>query len=273
MKLTILLALLFGCFTITNAQDFTGIATYKTDRKVDLKLEGEGMNDDMQAEIAAQLRKQFQKEYTLTFNKEESVFEEVESLGAPVPQAGGFQITVSGGNDVVYRNVKKNEYRNQTEILGKPFLIIDSLQKPEWELHSETKNIGNYTCFKATHSREVTEKTMSSESDSLVEVTKLKTTTAWYTLDIPLPHGPEEFWGLPGMILEISDGDLTILCSKIILNPEAEINIEVPSKGKEVTQAEFDEIQEKKNEEMLERFQSDGRKKGEGSSFRIKIGG
>lgn len=260
--------------TFTTAQNFEGIATYKTDRKVDLNMEGDGMNDAMKEQIAAQLRKQFQKEYTLTFNKDESIYEEVESLDTPTPKSSnGVNIVISGGNDILYQNLKENSYVNQTEIMGKEFLVKDTLSKPNWTLEKETRNIGNYTCFKATSTREVTEKQMRSESDSLVEVTKLVTTTAWYTLDIPLQHGPSNYWGLPGLILQVEDGDLTILCSKIVLNPKEEMIIEAPKKGKKVNQAKFDEIQEKKNAEMMERFNSDGRKKGDGNSFSIKIGG
>jgi len=275
MKTTLLLTVaLFFTAHVCLAQQFEGIATYKTDRKVDLDMAGDGINDAMKDQIAAQLRKQFQKEFTLTFNKNESIYEEVESLNAPAPKAtGGIDIMISGGSDILYRNLTNNKYVNKTEISGKEFLIKDTLEKPEWTLEKETRNIGNYTCFKAIRSREVTEKQMTSESDSLIEVTKLVTITAWYTLDLPIQHGPSTYWGLPGLILQVEDGDLTVLCSKIVLNPKEEIAIEVPKKGKKVTQAEFDEIQEKKNAEMMERFQSDGRKKGDGNSFSIKIGG
>jgi GLPGLI family protein len=259
---------------LLNAQQFEGIATYKTDRKIDLKMDGEGIDDAMQEQMAAMLRKQFQKEYELTFTPNESIYEEVEGLETPAPQnANGLSFVVSGGDDVLYRNIKDNTYTNQTEIMGKEFLIQDSLQKPDWILEKETKNIGEYTCFKATKSREVFEQQMTSESDSLVKTTKLITTTAWYTLAIPVPHGPGEFYGLPGLVLQVEDGDLTILCSKIVLNPQEKINIEVPKSGKKVSQAQFDEIQEKKSAEMMERFQTDGRKKGKGDTFRIKIGG
>lgn len=269
LTLALLLAIHYG-----KAQKFEGIATYKTDRKVDLKMDGEGMDDAMQEQMAAMLRKQFQKEYTLTFNKDESIYEEVETLDAPAPKAaGGVSIVVSGGNDVLYRNLARNEYVRETEIMGKEFLVRDTLQKPEWVFEKESRNIGNYTCFKATNTREIKEQTLSSEHDSLVEATKLRTTTVWYTLDVPVQHGPSEFYGLPGLVLQVEDGDLTILCSKIVLNPNEEVNIEAPSKGKKVDQAEFEEIQKKKNEEMMERFQSDGRKKGDKNSFTIKIGG
>lgn len=273
IKMIIITAFLnIAAFASAFAQNFEGIATYKTDRKVELKMDSTHMNDKIQQQLQAQLRKQFQKEYTLRFNANESLYQEVESLSTPAPSAGGINIILSGNDDVLYKNLKKNRYINQTEIMSKIFLITDSLQKDDWKLEKETKNIGNYTCFKATRTREVTEQTFSSDSDSLVNITKNQTTVAWYTLDIPIQHGPSDFWGLPGMILEINDGDQTILCSKIVLNPEKKTKIEAPSKGKKVDQATFDAIEKKKMQEMQEQLQNNSSRK-DGDSFHIKIGG
>ena len=38
---------------------------------------------------------------------------------------------------------------NKTELMGKVFLIKDNLVTYDWKLTGETKNIGNYTCYKA----------------------------------------------------------------------------------------------------------------------------
>ena len=52
-----------------------------------------------------------------------------------------------------------------------------------------------------------------------IEVPKTDEVTAWYTPQIPVSQGPGEFWGLPGLILEINDDKTTILCTKIVMNP------------------------------------------------------
>lgn len=263
---------LLSSFIGADAQNFTGIATYKTDRKVDLQMDSTEVNSEMQQQLQAQLRKQFQKEYTLEFNASESLYKEVEILDAPKPQAGGMMIMVSGNSDVLYRNIKENDFVNQTEIMGKSFLIKDALEKSEWVFEKETKNIGNYTCFKATRTKEITEQTFNSANDSLVDIKKERTTIVWYTLDIPVSHGPGEFWGLPGLVLAVNDGDQSILCSKIVLNPEKAVQIEAPTSGKVVSQAAYDEIQDKKMKEMQEQFH-DGNRRGEGHSMQIRIGG
>ncbi|MEZ4793687.1 MAG: GLPGLI family protein [Gelidibacter sp.] len=253
-----------------NAQDFQGVATYKSHRKVDLKLdEKSSKNPEIEKSIQEQLRQQFQQEYTLTFNKKQSLYKKNEKLVKPNPIASGIQITVDDGSDLIYKNIKDNRFTNQTEMYGKQFLIKDSLKNKKWELVDETKNIGEYTCFKATFNEEYTTQTITSEGE-MESVTKERTTTAWYTPQIPISNGPAEFYGLPGLILEINDGELTLVCTKIVINPSEKVEIEEPNKGKEVTQAEFDKIMEKKNKEMMEQFQS---RRKDGENVIIKIGG
>ena len=88
------------------------------------------------------------------------------------------------------------------------------------------------------------------------ETTEKVITTAWYTLDIPINNGPENYWGLPGLILEINDGTQTIVCTEIIFNPSKKVEIKEPTKGKVVNRKKISEIQMKKSKEMLERFKS-----------------
>ena len=95
---------------------------------------------------------------------------------------------------------------------------------------------------------------------------------AWYTLSIPVSHGPGDYWGLPGLILEISDGNTQILCTKIIMNLKNKEEITEPKKGKVVSQKEFDEIQAQKLKEMRERFGNE-RKKSGGGGHMIRMGG
>ena len=264
-----------------HSQDFQGIATYKSKRKVDIKLDSTQVNSEMQQQVKELLIKQFEKTYNLTFNKEESVYKEEEALAPPQPS--GMQIVVAqvGGSDILYKNLKEERYTNQNDVFGKIFLIKDKLTKSDWKLESETKNIGDYTCFKATTTREQEKRrpgtirinkekdTDSDEEDQAPEMETV-TITAWYTPQIPVTTGPGNYHGLPGLILEVNDGTETVICNKIVLNPKDQVNISEPNKGKEVTQAEFDDIIEKKMKEMNERYNSERR---DGHAVEIKIGG
>ena len=278
MKILITIFTLAIVFSI-NGQSFQGKATYKTSRKVDFKMdEGKGGgNSEMKKQIQEQLRKQFQKTYTLNFNKSESTYKQNQELSSPQIQGSGVQIQImgsGGGTDILYKNVAEKRFVNKTEISGKYFLIKDKLEDYGWETTSETKNIGNYTCYKATRKREET-RTSFSMTDGEREEKKEKViieTIAWYTLQIPLSNGPGEFWGLPGLILEIQDDNLTIVCTEIVMNPTEKTEIKEPKKGKKVTQEKFDKIMDEKSKEMMERFKNK-RKSKDGNSFSIEIHG
>lgn len=266
--LGILIALLV--VSSLTAQDFHGVATYKSHRKMDLKMGFEGSNPEVDKQIQEQLKKQFQQEYTLTFNQEASIYKKNEELATPNPAMGsGVTITISNGSDVRYKNVKENRYSNQTEVFGKQFLIKDTLNERSWELINETKNIGVYTCFKAVFKDSVTSRTFTDKGE-IEKAKKERITTAWYTPQIPINNGPEDFQGLPGLILEINDGSLTLVCTRIVINPKEKTEIEEPTKGKKVSQEEFQAIMEKKNKEMMDDLQSRSK---DGSSRMMIIGG
>ena len=82
--------------------------------------------------------------------------------------------------------------------------------------------------------------------------------TAWYAPDVPVNQGPGEYWGLPGLILEVKDDVTVILCTKLVLNPTEKKEIKAPSKGKTVTQEEYDKISKDKMAEMRENFRRGG---------------
>lgn len=267
--------------SLLSAQDFNGIATYKTQRKMDIEMDSSQVSSEMQAHMMAMLKKQFEKEYTLEFNKNESFYKEAEQLDAPTQEVSpGIQVVVAGdgAGDLLYKNLADKRYAQESDLFGKKFLIQDKLEQPEWELGKETKAIGEYTCFKATYKRmtrstgRMTMQVNPGEEDEIPEAEEVEqTVTAWYTLQIPVKHGPGNYSGLPGLILEINDGVENILCSKIILNPKKGVAIQEPTKGKKVNQQEFDAIMEKKMREMNERYKSNRRE--DGNSVEIRIGG
>jgi len=160
------------------------------------------------------------------------------------------------------------------EFFGKQFLIKEEMQPLEWKMGTESKQIGQYLCFKATAKKVSTEIDMSpprrgnneKKPDSLKvndsiksnkenlkdEAVKMIDVIAWYTPQIPVSQGPSEYWGLPGLILEVSAGNNTMLCSKIIINPEEKTKIETLKKGQVVTKKEYNDIITKKMKEFRE---------------------
>ncbi|WP_242082648.1 GLPGLI family protein [Aestuariivivens sediminis] len=261
------------------AQDFQGIATYKTKRQLHIPLDSTQMNSEMYQRMIEMLKKQFEKTFILTFNKEASVYKEDEKLGAPQTGNMTMMVVSTEGSDVLYKNMKTKRYTSQNELFGKLFLVKDDLEKWDWTLENETKTIGKYTCYKATMTRHVEviqggisvngEKNLNTESHMEPKMRAVKI-TAWYTPEIPLNNGPARYYGLPGLILEVNDGEETILCSKIVLYPDKDLEIKEPQKGKEVNREDYDAIVERKMQEEQERFNG-GRHDGE--RIEIRIGG
>lgn len=268
-------------FSISQAQDFQGTAYYMSKTEVDMDNFGRpNMSEDQKKRIAERLKNMFEKTYVLNFNKVESVFKVEEQLEAPGQnQRGGrFGAIMSGAIDgVKYKNIQTRKSTSEHELFGKLFLIKDDLPQLDWKMTGETKQIGNYTCFKATAIKTWKNFDLSSlrrppnpddsNADKSEEVEEKETiekeVVAWYTMQIPVNQGPSEYWGLPGLILEVSTDKTTILCSKIVLNPEKKFIIKEPSKGKEVTKAEYVDIATKKYTEMRENFRrGNGRPRG-----------
>ena len=91
--------------------------------------------------------------------------------------------------------------------------------------------------------------------------------TAWFTPEIPVSTGPSLFGGLPGLILEVNADRLTMLCTKVVLNPKDKIKIKEPNKGKEVTMLEYEKIAADKAEEMRNQWRG-GRGRGNTRAIR-----
>lgn len=298
---TIVVTLLtfFAAVVSAMAQDFQGMAVYESktstaDAKATLAGNRE-ITPEMQKMFEERMKKMFEKTFILNFDRNASIYKEEEKLDAP-GQGGGMRMmsNMMGGGGTHYKNVKEKVFTVDKEFFGKEFLVKDTLPKLNWKLEGETKQIGNYLCFKATAVRPVSqsdfrnfrkkkEEEKKDDKEAVKEEKKeeTKTTsfmdgwempsevqiTAWYTPDIPINQGPENYWGLPGLILEVTDGKTVILCSKIVMNTKDKKEIKAPKKGKEVTQAEYDKIVMEKMAEMREMNQ--GQSGRGGTQFRI----
>lgn len=267
-----------------HAQKFTGVATYKSASKMTIKMDSSKVSTGEQELLNQRLMKALQKEYQLVFNASESNWKEVEKLdnnaaggGAEVMMigsgGGGFSLG-GGGNGLLYHNTKKKNSVESIDKLGKLFLVSGELEPYEWEMTSETKQIGRYTCYKAIAKRETTQIRILESNGKKEEQKEIitQTITAWYTPEIPVNHGPDDYWGLPGLIMEVSNGRVVLVCSKVVLNPKDATPIEIPTKGKKVTSEEYEVIMEEQVEKMRKMYGA-GKQKGKGNNIEIRIGG
>lgn len=242
-----------------SAQNFQGKAVYESKTVVKMDFGGRNIPEDRKKMIMERMKKAGEKTFILSFNQVESLYKEEVKLEQPGGQQNGmrFGMMGSGGGDI-YKNAKEETYAVKQDLFGKIFLVKDSLPKLQWKMSGESKKIGKYTVFKASATKTVKRPNMSAlfNRDSKEKgnefIEKEIEIIAWYSMDIPVNQGPANYWGLPGLILEVNDDVTNILCSQIVMNPKERIEIKAPSKGKEVTQDEFDSISRNKMKEMRE---------------------
>jgi GLPGLI family protein len=292
MKKSIVLLAFFLIGLFSFGQSFQGMAVYESKTSTaDFKKRMEGnknITPDMQKMIEERMKTMFEKTFILNFDKTSSIYKEEEKLETPggnTQVSPRFMASIMGGGGTFYKNTKEKSYTVDKEFMGKEFLVKDSLSTLKWKMESESKEIGGYLCMKATAvkpisktdfrnfrpKKEVKPEEGKTESKTNLmddlELPKEAIITAWYTPDIPVNQGPESYWGLPGLILEVSDGKTIVLCSKIVMNVKDKIEIKAPTNGKVLSQAEYDDIVVKKMKEMQEMNQ--GRNSQGGNPFRM----
>jgi GLPGLI family protein len=230
------------------SQEFQGKAYYFSKSTMELGSWGARLSEAQKKQIQERLKNRLEKTYVLTFNKEESSFKEDMKLDAISGATDSWGKNFSPGEQ--YKNIRTNSFVQVQEFYGKQFLVKDQLRQMNWTMTKESKNIGNYVCFKATTSIPKSELEWYNFSWSDIQETESQPegdvemidVVSWYTPQIPVSMGPSEFWGLPGLILEVNVNNTTMLCSKIVMNPEDKIKIEAPKRGKEVAKQEYKDI-------------------------------
>jgi GLPGLI family protein len=248
-----------------SAQSFKGTAEYqskyifKKDIADDEKL---AENKQLQEALMAALKSSSEKTFTLTFSKFEALYEENEVLAKPQASTNGMSISISmSGQGKKYINTKDKITLEEDAIMGKEFLIEEKLEQPKWNLREDFKKIGDYTCFKAELTSPATDEQRKAYQEFLekekikpalfkMDEPKDKVITAWYTPEIPVSFGPENYWGLPGLILELNEDNKIILCSKVTLNTKETSEIKKPKTGDKVSKEKFKAIEKKKMDSM-----------------------
>lgn len=269
MKKNILLIIAIICAGVLNAQDFYGEATYMSKTKMDTSFLPDDVSPQQKKRMEERMKSFGEKTFVLKFNRNESTYKEEIELSAP-SQGGGrgpgnFMGTAMAGEK--YKNLKDGEWIEQRDMMGKTFLIKDSIPKLDWKITGETRMIGQYQAIKATAFKNNNELDFSAfrrrggnnaskekKEEEVVAKEDLIEVVAWFTPQIPVQHGPAEYAGLPGLILEINSGNTTLLCSKIVVNPEDREEIKPATKGKETDEAEYNVLFNEKMKEMSERF-------------------
>lgn len=129
-----------------------------------------------------------------------------------------------------YINFNDNTYIRQEEHWGKKYIKKGNLQKYEWDITGNTKEIGDKTCSEAI-------------------LKGKKGVKAWFCTDVPITVAPLGYFGLPGLTIRLETPVYT-LNLKEIKNTQP-IKIEPPTEGKVTTEKEIEKISEKNKEKLF----------------------
>ncbi len=167
----------------------------------------------------------------LTFSGDHSIFAPVKSDVFEGENIGDKIAAILGGSITYYSRLDSCNQIVAREVEGKYILADNPIRDVAWKLENETKQIGDFTAYKATYEKEIP--------------AGMITITAWYCPEIPVKLGPADYvCGLPGLVLELHDTILSYYAESIKLNEKEDFTIHWPKGQKVLTSEEYQQMQE-----------------------------
>lgn len=211
-----------------NAQITEGIIIYEV--KINLHAQ---LPEDMEAMKASIPEFQSLKK-ELIFNRQASLFRDFEEEPGG-GRRGWFRM---GANEVHHQNLVGGKYTVQRGLLNDEYLIESEVERNPWTLTGRSEMIAGKFCQLAWR--------MDEKDSTMIEV--------WFTPEIPLSIGPDNFFGLPGAVLMavVNYNERIYIATEILQQPVPASRVNPPTRGKRVSPEEFTEI----SEELMEQFRS-----------------
>ena len=225
IKNTKFLTLIFTLFYVLFGFSQNGQITYS----VSINTENIPIKDEIKNTYNQLVETAKKQEFVLRFNKSLSNFNIKNQLySKDAYDAKIFKISKSAftARNEVFTNLPQKEVIEKTD---DNILIKKKHQTLSWNITTETKKIDKYTCYKATLVEYFPKKD---------DTTGSRVITAWFAPVLPYSFGPKTYYGLPGLILELTEKSTTFYASKIELS-DKEVIINFPS-GKTITQKAYD---------------------------------
>lgn len=212
-------------------QNKSGVAYYTKESKLNNeKLNNSDVKEELKKAISNVNETIGSNEYVLKFNPNFAKYQLVEKMNSDENSSfkNKLALAFSGFNGVAFFDKKIGHLIIKKEILDETFLITTKFEEMNWILTKEKLILNGLTCYKA-------KKVLIKEGRNGVIETEI---TVWYTPEINLPYGPDGFGGLPGLIIQLENGNIVTTLDKIEF-VDKEIKITLPTKGKKLTEGEF----------------------------------
>ncbi|WP_130734284.1 GLPGLI family protein [Flavobacterium sp. J27] len=130
--------------------------------------------------------------------------------------------------------ISKGDYlfrKNQSRffVINAPVYYEKQKDTLAWNITSETKKIQNFTCYKATKIKKVTNQRGSFNHEII----------AWFCPEIPFSYGPNEYNGLPGLIVELIEMPANHFVLKSLVLKKGDVKIKTLDKLQEVEEKKY----------------------------------
>ncbi len=204
--------------------------------------------DDENSEMIKQMIPEFQEmKNVLLYTDAESFYSNDSNDDAEEvieEEDGNMQIKIEmdSPEEKIYTDIANGIIIEQRDLMGKAFLIKDTLKATDWRVTDVQQIHSGLVCQKAE---------LITERDTII---------AWFTSEIPVSTGPAGFAGLPGLIVHVSmnGGNFQITATNIDKREIGKKEIKAPTKGKQITAEEFEELERKKMQELQEQYGGEG---------------
>ena len=269
-----LLIALTSLTTVATAQMKEGKISYE--RKINMHR---NLPDPQMKSMVPEFRTD---KFELIFNENVSLFRSVVDEEAPDPFAnaggggGGMRMNFRMPTANTYTDMAKQMQYEERAFFEKEFLIIDSLKQYKWKLSEETKTIAKQLCKKATTMITSPQMRMrvsiggaGNNTDTTANTPRAPKETelvVWYAENIPVSFGPDNYSGLPGVIMEIDqDNGATVTTAVEVSAKYPKKELVAPTKGDKMNRAQF--------QENMQKLIQDMQRGGGMGGMRIRVGG
>lgn len=221
----------FYCWS--QADKFSGELIYKVSFKL---VEDENNSASEILKQSSHIMNNFR--FNLIFNNSKSRYYFDETMVSDLENNLSYRSARKIAGDVeIFTDVNNSQSITKKDFLGETFLTKDKILS-KWTITKESKLIENMRCFKATL---IQEKSFLYPNG--------KNVIAWFTNEIPYSHGPKGYGGLPGLILQLEENNLTYVLTELKLT-RSEVDIYEPKGGIDIDRKTYNAYVEKKIKEF-----------------------
>jgi GLPGLI family protein len=227
----IFLVLLMGIVFSVSGQPSQGVITYEVRMDVHRSLPAD------RQELKAMIPQFRIENYQLFFTPAASLYKaKEEETPSTVGGGGGMRMMMRMPKSETFIDRESRERTVFQDMLGRNFLIVDTMGIEPWKFGNEQMEIAGYMCLMAWFTDTVAKQEV----------------TAWFAPQLPPFMGPDKYVTLPGTVLavDINNGERVWVARQIEAREVKPAEVRKPSRGDKMTREEFNKFVEEQMQRM-----------------------